>query len=115
MSFDKVLKFLGIAWSIVALIATAAFFFGGQWTAWETIRDAQRKNNVINPDMSQYVRHDELSTYVKRTEFNGYLRNGDEVYLKSQSKYIVNYDHRNKDELDLIMGGKSTPFVLEKK
>lgn len=35
---ELVLKILGVAWSIVALVATAAFFFGGEWNKWEDVK-----------------------------------------------------------------------------
>lgn len=38
MKIDRILKFLGVAWSIVAFIAAAAFFIGGEWQNWNTVK-----------------------------------------------------------------------------
>lgn len=35
---DKTLKVLGIAWSLVAFIVGAAFFFGGEWQQWKDVK-----------------------------------------------------------------------------
>ena len=36
---DKVLKILGIVWSVIAFVAAVAFFAGGEWQAWQRVRD----------------------------------------------------------------------------
>src|ERR1041384_3208599 len=35
---DRVLKILGVAWAVVTFIATAAFFFGGEWNDWKLVK-----------------------------------------------------------------------------
>jgi len=51
---DRVLKYLGIAWSVVALVAAAAFFFGGQWSDWQDIRKmhADGAHLEIHPELA---------------------------------------------------------------
>ena len=51
---DKILKYIGIAWSVVAFVAVAAFFFGGQWSDWQEIRrlHADDVHMKIHPELA---------------------------------------------------------------
>lgn len=35
---EKLLQVLGVAWSVVAFLVVAAFFFGGEWNDWQEIK-----------------------------------------------------------------------------
>lgn len=47
---DKVFKWLGIIWSILAFIAATAFFLGGEWEAWK-----EMKVLVLKKEVSQFL------------------------------------------------------------
>ena len=46
---DRLLKALGIIWSVVAFGLATAFFLGGQWNDWNEVRKRVLENpNSIN-------------------------------------------------------------------
>jgi hypothetical protein len=53
---DDILKYLGIAWSVVAFVAVVAFFAGDHWTTWKEVRKAHDQELAIfgtQPDLGE--------------------------------------------------------------
>lgn len=45
---EKLLQILGVAWSIVAFLVVAAFFFGGEWKDWKEIKQKVLVENATS-------------------------------------------------------------------
>jgi hypothetical protein len=38
-TMDKLLKTLGVAWSVITFVIVVAFFLGGEWNDWKEIKE----------------------------------------------------------------------------
>lgn len=67
-----------------------------------------------------YIGHDEMSDYVSKVELENYLRNkgylnyGSRVAIRGNALYLFDNDARNSDELDVVMSGQKTDWLLAK-
>ena len=92
-NLDKTLKYLGIAWSLVAFVAAIAFFFGGQWQEWQKIRAKCSDGKACGIDLSEYVKKSDLppnlETFVSSTkllsevEAGGFVKFGVPLTIRS--------------------------------
>lgn len=56
---DSIFKWLGITWSVIAFLAVAVFFLGGEWEHWRNV-----KETVLQLD--KVVSHDELNNALSK-------------------------------------------------
>ena len=92
---DTIWKYLGIAWSIIAFVAVAAFFFGGQWTTWNKMRQSyeacvERMGSCFSaPDLTEYVKKSEI---LATLDLTGYAKKSEIVPAADLSEYVKKFD-----------------------
>lgn len=105
---DKILKYLGIAWSLIAFFAAGLFFLGGEWQQWKNIKEIHAKGHQYSDyDLTQYVKKDEIIEY-------GFIKDGENFSLNSDEGYLYSNNAANRDEVDVLIYTSPTYWTLKK-
>lgn len=68
-------KLFAMVCSVIATIAVASFFFGGEWKTWEEIKSKHEKTVITEDDMKNVVKKNDIEGFASQGDLDDFAKN----------------------------------------
>ncbi|MEO0357744.1 MAG: hypothetical protein AAF386_05530 [Pseudomonadota bacterium] len=83
---DRLLKYLGIIWSMAVLFLGVAFFLGGEWQTYKEMKEAYLESSTQDGDISNdsVLRSGDTITLLTKTDVSMALQSDESQKLENE-------------------------------